>query len=82
LENLEEDQECCLRCVSLVLPSYFHVIVLALIECSISQALALSEKHHGKRAAESVQVAKNVELEVLVRSQAEKSLGLRRLTPI
>jgi hypothetical protein len=38
--------------VSLVLPSYFHVIVLALINCSISQALVLLEKQRAKRAAE------------------------------
>jgi hypothetical protein len=52
LKNLDEDLECCLRHVSLVVPSYFHVIVLALIDCSISQALALSEKQRAKRAAE------------------------------
>jgi hypothetical protein len=71
-ENLDEDLECCMCRVSFVLPLYFHVIVLTLIDCSISQALALSEKQHAKRATESVQVVKNVELEVLVRSQAEK----------
>jgi hypothetical protein len=72
LENLDEDLECCLHHVSLILPSYFHVIVPALIDCSISQVLALSEEQHAKRAAESVHVAKIAVLEVLVRSQAEK----------
>jgi predicted RNase H-like nuclease (RuvC/YqgF family) len=74
LENLDEDLECCLHRVSSVLPSYFHVIVLALIDYSISQAL--SKKKRAKRAAKSVQVAKNAELEALVRSQAEKITGL------
>jgi hypothetical protein len=72
LENVDEDLECRLHHVSLVLASYFHVIVFALIDCSISQALALSEKQHAKRAAELMQVAKNAELEALVGSQAEK----------
>jgi hypothetical protein len=31
LENLDEDLENCLQRVSFVLPSHFHVIVLALI---------------------------------------------------
>jgi hypothetical protein len=65
--------ECGLGHVSFVLPSYFHVIVLILIDCSISQALTLSEKQHAKRATESAQVAKNAELEVLVRSQDKKN---------
>jgi hypothetical protein len=56
--------------------SYFYVIVLVLIDCSISQALALSEKQHVRRAAESVHVVKNVELEVLVKSQAERIIEL------
>jgi hypothetical protein len=72
LENLDEDLECCLRRASFVLPSYFHVFVLALIDCSISEALTLSEKQRAKRATESTQIAKNAELEVLVRSQAKK----------
>jgi hypothetical protein len=71
-----------LRRVSFVLPSYFHAFVLALIDCSISQALALSEKQRADRAIELTQIAKNVELEVLVRSQVEKSPNLRRRTPI
>jgi hypothetical protein len=36
----------------------------------------LSKKQRAKRAAESTQVAKNAELEVLVRSQAEKIIEL------
>jgi hypothetical protein len=40
------------------------------------QALTLSKKQHAKRAAESMQVAKNAKLEVLVRSQAEKIIEL------
>jgi hypothetical protein len=71
-----------LRRVSFVLPSYFHAFVLALIDCSISQALALSEKQRAERAIELTQIAKNVELEVLVRSHVEKSPNLRRRTPI
>jgi uncharacterized coiled-coil protein SlyX len=54
------------------LSPHFYVVVLVLIDCFISQALALSEKQREKRAAESVQVAKIVELEVVVRSQADK----------
>jgi hypothetical protein len=42
----------------------------------------LSEDQHEKRATESVQTAKNAELEVLVKSQAEKLLDLRQLMPI
>jgi hypothetical protein len=77
LENLDKDLECCLRRVSFVLPSYFHVIVLALIDCSISQSLAQLEKQREKRATESAQVAKSAELEVLVRSQAEEITELK-----
>jgi hypothetical protein len=58
--------------VSFFLPSYFHDFVLALIKCLISQALALLEKQRAERAIESAQIAKNAELEVLVRPQAEK----------
>jgi hypothetical protein len=61
-----------MRRVSFALTSYFHVLVLALIYCLISQALALSEKQHAERAVESAQIAKNVELEALVRSQVGK----------
>jgi hypothetical protein len=39
--------------VSFVLPSYFHAFVLALIDCLISQDLALSKKQHAERAIES-----------------------------
>jgi hypothetical protein len=58
----------CLHCISFVLPSYFHAFVLALIDCSISRALALSEKQRVERAIEFGQIAKNAELEVLMRS--------------
>jgi hypothetical protein len=44
LENLDEDPEYCLHCVSFVLLSYFGVVVLVLIDYSILQALALSGK--------------------------------------
>jgi hypothetical protein len=47
LENLDEDLECCLHHVSFVLPSYFHAIVLILIDCS------MSKKQRAQRAAES-----------------------------
>jgi hypothetical protein len=72
LEDLDKSLESYLCHVSFVLPSYFHTFVLALIDCSISQALALLEKQHVERVIESTQIAKNVELEVLVKSQAEK----------
>jgi hypothetical protein len=72
LGDLSESLESCLRDVNFVLPSYFHAFVLALIDCSILQALALSEKQCVERAIESAQIAKNTELEVLVRSEAEK----------
>jgi hypothetical protein len=68
LEDLGENLESCLRRVSFVLPSYFHAFVLALINCSISQDLALSKKERAERAIESAQIAKKAELEVLVRS--------------
>jgi uncharacterized coiled-coil protein SlyX len=54
------------------LPSHFHVVTLVLIDYLISQVLALSGKQREKRAAESAQVAKIVELEVVSRSQADK----------
>jgi hypothetical protein len=72
LENLDEELECYLRHVSFDLPSYCRVIVLALICCLFSQVLMLSECQREKRTAESAQVAKNVELEVLAHSQAKK----------
>jgi hypothetical protein len=65
--------------VSFVSPLYFHVIVLTLIDCSISQALALSEKQCAKRATESVQVARSAKMEVLVRSQAEQITELKTI---
>jgi hypothetical protein len=79
LEDLDEGLESCFHRVSFVLPShsYFHAIVIILNDCSISQALALSEKQRARRVAESVEVAKNVELEALVRSQAEKIAELK-----
>jgi hypothetical protein len=72
LENLDEDLEHCLWQVRLVLPWYSCVIVLTLIDCSLSQALVLSMKQRQKRAAKSVQVAKIAELEVVMISQADK----------
>jgi uncharacterized protein YlxW (UPF0749 family) len=73
---LDEDLECCLHHVSFIFAIVFSFFVLTLIDCSISQALVLSEKQHAKRAAESAQVAKNAELEALVRSQAKKITDL------
>jgi predicted nuclease with TOPRIM domain len=58
--------------VSFVLPLYFHAIVLVLIDCSILEELALSGKQCARRADELAQVVKNAELDVLVKSQAEK----------
>jgi hypothetical protein len=46
--------------------------MLPLIDCSLSQALVLSEKWHRKKAAESGQMAWNAELEILAKSQSEK----------
>jgi hypothetical protein len=48
------------------------MLLYSLISCLHSQALALSEKQCEKRAAKSVQAAKSVELEALMKSQAEK----------
>jgi hypothetical protein len=48
------------------------LFVLALIDCLISRALALSEKQRAERAIKSTQIAKSAELEVLVRAQAKK----------
>jgi hypothetical protein len=36
LENLDEDLECCLHRVNFVLPPYFYVIVLVLVDYFIS----------------------------------------------
>jgi uncharacterized coiled-coil protein SlyX len=72
LDNLDEDLEYFLCHVSFVLPSHFYVVVLVLIDYSISQALALSGKQHEKRATESTPMAKIAELEVVTRSQAHK----------
>jgi hypothetical protein len=49
LEDLGESLESYLHCVSFVLPLYFHAFVLALVDCSILQALALSEKQCAER---------------------------------
>jgi uncharacterized coiled-coil protein SlyX len=46
--------------------------VLILIDYSILHVLALSGKQHEKRATELAQMAKIVELEVVMRSQADK----------
>jgi hypothetical protein len=69
---LDKDLESCLHRVSFVLPLYFHAIVLVLIGCSILEELALSGKQCARRADELAQVVKNAELDVLVKSQAEK----------
>jgi hypothetical protein len=69
---LDKDLESCLHRVSFVLPLYFHAIVLVLIDCSILEELALSGKQCARRADELAQVVKNAELDVLVKSQAEK----------
>jgi hypothetical protein len=71
LENLDEDLVYCLHRVSFVFLSHFDVVVLILINYSISQALALSGKQCEKRATESAQMAKIVKLEVVMRSQAD-----------
>jgi hypothetical protein len=78
MEDLDEGLESCLHRISFVLPSYsyFYAIVLVLIDCSTSQTLAMLEKQCTRRAAESAQVTKNVELEALVRSQAENIIEL------
>jgi uncharacterized coiled-coil protein SlyX len=53
-----------------VMPS-FYFVVLILIDVTL-HALALLEKWHDKRSAELVQLAKNMELEVVTRSQADE----------
>jgi hypothetical protein len=70
-ENLDE-LEHCLRHVSFVLPSYFCAVVLVLIGWLFSQALVLLEDRCKKRVTESARAAKSAELEVLMKSQAEK----------
>jgi hypothetical protein len=76
LKNLDEDLEYYLCHVSFVLLLHFDVVVLVLIDYSILHAFALSEKKHEKRAAESAQMAKIAELEVVMRSHADKIIEL------
>jgi hypothetical protein len=76
LKNLDEDLEYCLCHVSFVLLLHFDVVVLVLIDYSILHAFALSEKKREKRAAESAQMAKIAELEVVMRSHADKIVEL------
>jgi hypothetical protein len=70
-EDLDENLERCLWCVSFALRWYFCVIVLILIGL-FQQALALSEELRARKMDELVQTARNAELEALVTSQAEK----------
>jgi ABC-type protease/lipase transport system fused ATPase/permease subunit len=72
LESLDEDLEYCFCRICFVFPLHFYVVVLVLICCFISQVLALSEKQCEKWVAESAQVAKIAELEVVARSQADR----------
>jgi hypothetical protein len=58
------------------------MLVYSLLSIVHFRELAPAKKEREKRATESVQVVKNVELEVLMKSQAKKSLNLRRLTLI
>jgi hypothetical protein len=44
LESLDDDLEYYLHHISFVLPPHFFVVVLVLIDCFISQALALLKK--------------------------------------
>jgi hypothetical protein len=46
--------------------------MLSLIDCPLLQSLVLSEKRREKRATELVHTARNVELEMLAKSLAEK----------
>jgi uncharacterized coiled-coil protein SlyX len=46
--------------------------MLVLIDCFISQVLALSEKQREKRVAELAQVVRIAKLEVVARSQADR----------
>jgi hypothetical protein len=71
LGNQDENLECCLRRVSFVL-RLFYSVVLIVIHYFISQVLALSEKRHEKRSIELAQMAKLAELEVVMKSQADK----------
>jgi hypothetical protein len=78
LENLDEELEHCLRRVSFMLPLYFCAAVLVLIGRLFSQALVLLEDQCKRRAVESARTAKSAELEVLVKSQAEKIARLEK----
>jgi hypothetical protein len=73
LDRLDEDLERCLQHVSFGLVFTFSCYyALSLIDCPLLQSLVLSEKRHEKRATELVHTARNVELEMLAKSQAEK----------
>jgi hypothetical protein len=67
--------ECYLQCVSFALCLYSDVMVLVLIGRFFQQSLP--ENVQRKKVAESVQAARHVELEVLVKSQVEKIAELK-----
>jgi DNA repair exonuclease SbcCD ATPase subunit len=78
LENLDEELEHFLCRVSFVLPLYFHAVVLILIGKLFPHALMLSEDQHKRWVTASARAAKSAELEVLVKSQAEKIAQLEK----
>jgi hypothetical protein len=78
LENLDAELEHCLCRVSFMLPSYFHDVVLVLIGWLFLQALMLLEDQRKRWMIVSARVAKSAELEVLVKSQAEKIAHLKK----
>jgi hypothetical protein len=78
LENLDDELEHFLHHVSLMLPSYFCVVVLVLIGQLFSQALMLFEDQCKRWVTESAQAAKNAKEEVLVKSQANKIAQLEK----
>jgi hypothetical protein len=78
LENLDAELEHCLCHVSFMLPSYFHAVVLVLIGWLFLQALMLLEDQRKRWMIVSARVAKSAELEVLVKSQAEKIAQLKK----
>jgi hypothetical protein len=81
LENLDEDLDYYLHHVRFILLLHFDVVVLILIDYSISQALGLSGKQPENRATESVQMAKIAKLEVVMRSQADQIIELEAACP-
>jgi uncharacterized coiled-coil protein SlyX len=69
--NLDQDLEYYLHCVNFVLP-LFYSLVLIVIDYFTSLALVLSDERCEKWGAELAQMAKIMELEMVMQSQANK----------